>query len=138
MRGRTEADATSLLEDDGFVVTVTQEASDDIADGRVIRTDPPAGASRPEGATITLVVSSGPEQQNKTVPGVVGLSEANATQVLESNGFVVDIQEQEVIAPTDDGRVVSQNPGGGSSRPEGSTVTITVGRLIAPDDDGGE
>ncbi|HJR25822.1 MAG TPA: Stk1 family PASTA domain-containing Ser/Thr kinase [Acidimicrobiales bacterium] len=138
VRGRTEADATSLLEDDGFVVTVTEEASADIADGRVIRTDPPAGASRPEGATITLVVSSGPQQQNKPVPGVVGLSEANATQVLESNGFVVDIQEQEVIAPTDDGRVVSQSPGPGSSRPEGSTVTITVGRLVAPDDDGGE
>jgi serine/threonine protein kinase/beta-lactam-binding protein with PASTA domain len=139
VRGRTEDDATSLLEDDGFVVTVSQEASDDIADGRVIRTNPPAGSSRPRGATITLVVSSGPEkQQNVPVPGVVGLSEASATQVLENDGFVVDVQEQEVINPVDDGRVISQSPNAGQNRPEGSTVTITVGALVAPDDDGGE
>ena len=138
VRGRTEADATSLLEDDGFVVTVKQQADDGIAEGRVIGTEPPAGSSRPRGSTITLVVSSGPEAQNATVPPVVGLSEANATSVLENAGFVVDVQEQEVINPTDDGRVISQSPAGNSNRPEGSTVTITVGRLISPDDDGGE
>jgi beta-lactam-binding protein with PASTA domain len=138
VRGRTEADATSLLEDDGFVVTVRQQADDDVAAGRVVGTDPPAGSSRPRGSTITLIVSSGPEAKNATVPGVVGLSEANATSVLENAGFVVDVQEQEVISPTDDGRVVSQSPNAGASRPEGSTVTITVGRLISPDDDGGE
>jgi beta-lactam-binding protein with PASTA domain/tRNA A-37 threonylcarbamoyl transferase component Bud32 len=138
VRGRTEADATSLLEDDGFVVTVRQQADDDVAAGRVVGTDPPAGSSRPRGSTITLIVSSGPEAKNATVPGVVGLSEANATSVLENAGFVVDVQEQEVITPTDEGRVISQSPNAGASRPEGSTVTITVGRMISPDDDGGE
>ena len=138
VRGRTEGDASSLLEDDGFAVSQTTEHDNTIAAGRVLRTEPPAGSTRPRGSTITLVVSSGPEQQNETVPSVIGLSEANATQVLEAAGFVVDVKDQEVLNPADDGKVVSQSPNGGTSRPSGSTVTITVGQVIGPSDDGGE
>ncbi len=142
VRGRTLGDAQNLLEGDGFEVDSTTEAppeGDDTAKGRVIRTEPPAGSTRPQGSTITIVVSSGPTAPaDKDVPSVVGLSQANATSVLENAGFDVDIQEQEVIDPANDGKVLEQDPNGGEDAPEGSTVTIVVGHLIAADDDGGE
>ncbi len=134
--GRTEGNASALLEQDGFKTSSTSEADPAVDKGKVIRTEPPAGTLRPEGSTITLVVSSGPSET--TVPSVIGLSENSAVSVLEGEGFNVDVQEQEVISPSDEGKVIDQDPKGTEKAPEGSTVTITVGHLILADDDGGE
>ncbi len=133
--GRTLGSAESELRQAGFEVDSTTEADADVPQGRVIRTEPGVGSSQPRGSTITIVVSSGAGETD--VPSVLGLSQAAAVSVLENAGFDVDIQEAEVIDPTEHGKVVEQDPSGGTA-PEGSTVTIVVGTLIAPDDDGGE
>jgi serine/threonine-protein kinase len=134
--GDTVGSASAELEALGFETDTTSEASNDVPQGRVIRTEPGAGSQRQEGSTVTLVVSSGPDEQQ--VPSVVGLSENAAISALESAGFQVDVTTQEVIDPTQDGRVVDQDPNGGQDAPAGSTVTIVVGELIGPSDDGGE
>ena len=100
--------------------------------GRVIRTEPGAGSTQPEGSTITIVVSSGPEPTEVTVPNVVGLSEENATAVLEGKGLVVEVNEFPALDESQDGKVMSQNPPAGSKVESGDTVTITdagLGRL---------
>jgi beta-lactam-binding protein with PASTA domain len=125
--GRTAADAQSLLTGDGFKTTTTSESSDTVPSGRVIRTDPPAGSQRATGATITIVVSSG--SSTKTIPSVVGLSQGSATSALQAQGFHVNVTHQAVLDPTQDGKVVDQNPSGGGTAPSGSTVTITVGQF---------
>ena len=51
---------------------------------------------------------------------------------LESAGFKVSVQNQDVQDPGLDGIVLSQNPTGGTKAPQGSTVTITVGHIIPP------
>ncbi len=127
--GRTLAEASNLLGQNGFAVTQTTEASSTVPKDRVIRTDPPAGTPQPKGAEITVVVSSGPN--TVTVPTVVGLSEANAIKTLQDKGFVVDVKERETVDPAQDGRVISQDPAGNSTADEGSTVMIVVGRLVA-------
>jgi serine/threonine-protein kinase len=127
--GRTVGDAESLLQGDGFTTSTTSESSDTVPSGRVIRTEPPAGSQRPKGSTITLVVSSG--TSNVTVPSVVGLSQTNATSALQSKGFKVNVEQQEVIDPAKDGKVVDQDPNGGTSQPSGSTVTIFVGQAVS-------
>jgi beta-lactam-binding protein with PASTA domain/tRNA A-37 threonylcarbamoyl transferase component Bud32 len=128
--GRTEGDAANLLEQDGFKVSTTTEASS-TKKGRVIRTEPGAGSSRPKGSTVTIVVSDGPS--NATVPSVIGSSEANAVDALEAQGFNVDVQDQEVVDATQEGKVLDQTPSGGTSQETGSTVTITVGRAVFAD-----
>ena len=128
--GRTEGDASNLLEQDGFKVSTTTEASS-TKKGRVIRTEPGAGSSRPKGSTVTIVVSDGPSTAQ--VPSVVGSSEANAVDALEAQGFIVDIVEQEVVDPSQDGKVLDQSPNGGTNQETGSTVTITVGRVVLSD-----
>jgi serine/threonine-protein kinase len=132
--GRTVGDASDLLEADGFKVTTTSESSDTIASGRVIRTEPAAGSQKAKGATVTLVGSSG--SSAKDVPNVVGLSPANAVSTLQNAGFKVNIDNQEVLDPAKDGKVLSQSPSGTKTAPSGSTVTIVVGQAIGGGTDG--
>jgi serine/threonine-protein kinase len=122
--GRTVADASNLLGQAGFKVTQSEAPSSSVAKGRVIKTDPGAGTSLDKGATVDLVVSSGAEDVD--VPGVVGLSQANATNVLKTQGFAVDVQEKETANPNQVGKVLEQDPAGGKA-PSGSEVTIFVG-----------
>jgi serine/threonine-protein kinase len=44
--------------------TQTEEPSDEVQAGRVIRSDPAAGSQVPEGTAVNIVVSSGPEPTN--------------------------------------------------------------------------
>jgi serine/threonine-protein kinase len=67
-----------------------------------------------------------------TVPDVTAQDEDSARSTLEQSGFVVQVQRQDVNDPGLEGIVLSQSPTGGTKAKQGSTVTITVGRLVAP------
>ena len=127
VRGQSENDARNTLSGAGFTgnIQAQQEASNDVPQGQVIRTDPPAGQQAAANATITLFVSSGRGQVG--VPNVEGLTEDNARAQLQ--GFDVQILDQEVNDPNQDGRVLSQNPPGGTQVDEGSTITLVIGRF---------
>ena len=83
-------------------------------DGSVIRTIPGAGEKADAGSEVTLVVSKG--TQPVAVPNVVGQSRDSATSTLQSQGFAVDVNEQESTDATP-GNVTSQNPTSGTSIP---------------------
>jgi beta-lactam-binding protein with PASTA domain len=51
-------------------------------------------------------------------------------QTLQQAGFQVFVSQQGVTTPSDNGRVLAQNPpAGGGQQPKGSGVTLTVGRF---------
>jgi eukaryotic-like serine/threonine-protein kinase len=108
--GQSSVSAANQLGAAGFKVEPVNEASDEVASGTVIRTEPAAGTDAPKGSTVRMVVSSGQEQVR--VPNVVGLTQSAATSELEAAGFTVIVDE--VLDPTRNGRVVSQTPQGGS------------------------
>lgn len=60
VKGKSEADAKSALSD--FNVTTTTEHSDSVAEGNVISQSIDGGQYAEKGASITIVVSSGPEK----------------------------------------------------------------------------
>jgi len=66
------------------------------------------------------------------VPGVSGLSEADAVATLSGAGFVVSVAYADVSDALQNGVVISSSPGG-SQRP-GTTITITVGVYTPPPD----
>ena len=66
------------------------------------------------------------------VPGVNGLSEAEALATLSGAGFVVSVTYADVSDASQAGVVISSSPGG-SQRP-GITITITVGVYTPPAD----
>jgi serine/threonine-protein kinase len=127
--GKTVAEASNLLGQAGFTVNQTTEASDTVAEGTVIRTEPAADTVRPKGSEVVVVVSSGPAEAE--VANVVGQTEGNARAILEGDGFVVLVESVPTDDPTQDGRVVDQDPGGGTTAEVGSTVTIFVGSFSA-------
>ena len=55
--GKTTEEATSLLEAEGYVVTVTQRNTEDYAEGTALSTDPAAGTKHPTGSAVTLYVA---------------------------------------------------------------------------------
>ena len=83
------------------------------------------GCARP--AAVALKISTGPTTVD--VPDVTGLDEQAATRELESAGFHVQVSDEPAAEATEDGIVLRQSPGGGSSGKKGSVVTLTVGRL---------
>jgi eukaryotic-like serine/threonine-protein kinase len=105
------------------VSRVQPEHSDQIPVGDATRTDPVAGTLLPVGAKVTLFVSSG--KPNVNVPDVTGQSQGSASSELTNAGFKVAVTNQTSTSVTP-GNVISQNPGGGSSQPPGTTVSIVV------------
>jgi eukaryotic-like serine/threonine-protein kinase len=88
------------------------------------------------GAIVAGVLLLSPKKV--TVPAVVGAEQATATTVLEQKGFQVNPISRTSDQPQ--GRVIGQNPPGGTRAKKGSTVTITVsggpGQATIPPVDG--
>ncbi len=125
--GQESQTAQQLLQQAGFQVAVQSEQSDSVPSGRVTRTDPGANARVKRGSAVTMFVSTGP--QNVNVPNVVGQMQDQATQTLQQAGFEVFVSQQNTNNPSDNGRVLAQNPAAGQQQPKGSGVTLTVGRF---------
>ena len=123
--GQSRRAARRALERAGFDVKVEREASDGVPDGRAIRTAPPEGSQLEKGSTVTLFVSSGPEQV--AVPDVRGKSRTDAEDAIEEAGLTADVTRRE-DEDADPGTVLSQDPAPGTEVDEGSAVNIVVAR----------
>jgi serine/threonine-protein kinase len=130
--GQPLKQARATLADQGFEVVATERESDE-ARGQVLETDPAPGASVPEGSTVTIFYSDGPEE----VPDVTGLRQQRAEQVLSDAGFSVDVVET-TDTREPEGTVVRQSPEGGQNASEGSTVTIVVSAFEEPTEEPSE
>ncbi|MFC8599714.1 PASTA domain-containing protein [Isoptericola sp. NPDC057191] len=119
--GQDLAAAKSRLQGLGLKVTTTTQASD-APEGQVVRTAG-AGTRVPKGATVTLVVSSGPEQA--VVPDVVGQGEQSAAQAVRDVGLVPRVVSQ-ASGEVPEGDVLGTDPAGGTSVEQGSAVTLVV------------
>ena len=127
------AQAESTLMAKGFKVKRVDRDSNEPKD-TVLSEDPGGNTTAPIGSTITLTVSKGPTEIQ--VPDVTTLDKDTASSTLESSGFKVKIVPQDTTDPTAENIVLDQSPKSGSSAPQGSTVTIFVGRLAGGGDQG--
>jgi serine/threonine-protein kinase len=129
--GLDQVTAAAQLAAKGFQVTTTQEANDTVAAGKVIRTDPTANTPADSGASVTMVVSTGPAPV--AVPNVEGLTESAARDTLQAAGFQQIVKSQDVPFGSDqNGKVISQTPAGGTKLAKGSPVTLIVGHALPP------
>lgn len=116
--GLTEDEAETALEAVGLELDVEDSVnSSEIPEDRIV-SQSPSNTTAEVGSTITVIVSDGPEYVD--IPSVVGMSVAEATQALESQGFVVN--QQSVLGGFSQ-RVTMQTPLN-QSAPRGSEVTI--------------
>src|SRR4051812_15736148 len=122
--GMSEDNATTTLQQAGFVVSSTNAPSDSTPEGIVSDQSPDGGTQATKGSTVTITVSSGPS--TTTVPDEVGQDKQVAIDDLKANGFKVDVQNVACGDPNQDNIVQDQDPAGGSDAPTGSTVGIFV------------
>ena len=122
--GMSEDAAADELNNAGFKVKRVKVSSATVDEGKVVSQDPAGGQGLAKGETVTINVSSGPEQTE--VPNVIGETEAQAKADLLAAGFKVAVVHQATLPPSDDGTVIDQNPNGGTKADKGDTVTITV------------
>jgi eukaryotic-like serine/threonine-protein kinase len=127
--GQAYDTAASILQGQGFAVARRDTDSDRPA-GVVIAQDPVSNTFVGEGTVVTLTVSKGPKQQQ--VPSVENLDVDTARTILRDAKFKVVVSYQDTDDKDLDGNVIAQDPGPGTQAPEGTIVTITVGRYVPP------
>jgi len=121
--GQSKSGAETTLSDAGFKSTSSEEFSDSVAKGKVMRQSPQGGVSVEVGSTVSIVISKGSDVVN--VPDVIGEQEADAIQMIEDAGLTYLVNYQ--AAPRD-GEVLTQAPVPDTEIKRGETVTIWVGK----------
>ena len=121
--GMTVAKATAMLEEAGFRVKVVDAFSNDIKPGRVIDTVPGAGLQAPEGSTVEVRRSIGPEFKQLVLPDVTGMTVDAARARLEGLGLRVYVQE---VSPgcSNGGTVIDTDPLPGTKVRENDRVAL--------------
>ncbi|MGD9986671.1 Stk1 family PASTA domain-containing Ser/Thr kinase [Pseudonocardia sp.] len=132
--GQTVEQAQQLLTERGLTLgkQTEQETTNSSDVGRIISSDPQAGANAPGGSAVNVVV--GKAQSTVSVPDVTGQSADAATNTLEQAGFQVKVSGDTGNNAT----VASTNPSAGTKVAKGTTVTLTMsgsdsGQVQVPD-----
>lgn len=121
LAGSDPDEAADRLAGLGLRARITEAFDDDVPAGVVIGTDPPAGTEVPRDTEVTVVVSKGPDLVR--VPETAGMRVAEAIEVLERAGFVVEEVDGRASA-----RVLDTDPPGGTMARRGSSVIIVTRR----------
>lgn len=101
-----------------------EEASDTVAAGLVIGTEPPAGRSVAPDAEVTLIISTG--RVLKAVPKVLGFRLGKAQKTLEAAGFKLGTTRTGSSDYYDEEVVIKQDPADSAMAAPGSAVNLVV------------
>jgi beta-lactam-binding protein with PASTA domain len=124
VKGLSCDDATAKLKQKTLVATCQDQPSDQ-PQGQAFDSSPAAGTLAPQNSSVTVLVSSGPQQVS--VPPVTNIDKNDAMHMLHDAGLKTAITQQvECTDPAQNNIVQSQDPAAGAQVPQGSTVTIVV------------
>ena len=128
LTGMTEYDARSLLAENGVYLNVAgTEASDDMAEGRVISQLETVGEIIQSGSTVNVIISEG--KPLVTVPSVIGMSESDARSALDEIGLLCEVTYR-VDMDSEIGYVIDQNISGDTEVRKDSTIKIVLPRSL--------
>ncbi len=125
--GKSQTEATSLLEKEGFVVNAVESHDATVEKGIVISQSPEAGTTASNGSSITIRVSLGAEDNKVRVPDVVGMTEMDATATLAESGLPVgNVTETSHEDPALTDMVCYQSYSVGSYVDKGTPVDLRI------------
>lgn len=122
--------AQDYAADNGFNINSTEEFSDDVAKGLVIRQSPPAGSRLNKGNTITVVISKG-KDDSITVDNLVGKSLNEAGKFADDNNLKFSYTEEYSDTITA-GLVIRQTPAAGSKISKDGTFSVVISKGKRP------
>jgi beta-lactam-binding protein with PASTA domain/serine/threonine protein kinase len=117
--------AIATLQNAGFKTRDDKDSDSEVQPGDVIRTEPAAGASVGAGDEITIIVSTGPEQE--PIPDVRGLTPVQARERLKDAGFENVREAPNASTPQQKGTVLQTNPQANQTTAITNLITIVVG-----------
>ena len=123
-------EAKKEIEDLGLVAKIRTEHDAEKPENTVISQSPTDGIELEEGATVSLVVSLGPDENIVEVPNVIGLDQANAEKQLKDKNLTPSVSHREDKSKAE-GLVLSQNPSAGEVS-VGSVISIVVNKYETP------
>jgi len=126
LTGRTDDEATKILEELGFKVTHSYRYDDDVEKDKVISTSPEAGQEAAEGSEVVLYVSNGQEVKQVAVPNVTGISQTAAESSLKALKLVLGNVTKEYSDTVEAGLVISQGIAENTMVNEGTAVDIVI------------
>ncbi len=127
--GETKEDAEKMISNAKLKIEFTEEKSEKVEEGIVIRQEPSANEEVEAGSTVKVYVSIGRGIKQIEMVNVVGQDESTAKKTLEDLGFKVKINYNETSS--DNGKVTKQSIDEGKEVDEGTSVTLTVNKVIA-------
>jgi serine/threonine-protein kinase len=121
------AEAEQRLKESGLVSKI-QTVDSAEPQNTVVDTDPKAGTSVKEGATVTLLVSKG---NQALMPDLTGMTIDEAKKALKDAGFTNTTPRQAtqtVSDPTQVGKILRQDQKAGTAYAKNQTVNVVVGK----------
>ena len=126
----TESEAGRVAKQAGLRIDFEEDFSETIAKGRVISTDPAAGARMLDGGQLHATVSRGPERY--AMPVVGGLSRTDAIAALKRARLEVGKVTEEYSRSVLDGTVLHASERAGTLLRKGTDVDLVVSRGPQP------
>ncbi|QES42694.1 Stk1 family PASTA domain-containing Ser/Thr kinase [Streptomyces venezuelae] len=115
--------AAKQITDRGFTPARQDVASEDVEEGKVIKTTPAAGTPADPGSTVNVQVAKAAEEEEATVPPLTGQKLKDARKALEDAGLSVGT----ITGPQDDDAlVVLSQPNAGEKVKPGTAVNLTT------------
>lgn len=118
--------ATDILESLGLEINVIAYEKSDKADGTILNQSVEEDEMVAPGTVINVVVAGDNDSKVEIkVPKLVGETEANARKILQSLGFImeVDYETSDTVAKD---LIISQDPEEGTKKKKGSTIKVVV------------
>lgn len=115
------------LDAHGIELKEEKEYSDDVDEGKVIRTDPEAGTELARGETLTVYISLGKESKTADVPSLTGMTRDAAQQALSERGLKLGSVD-EVESDKPEGTVVWQSVDANRTVDQGTSVNIQISK----------
>ncbi|MDN5558076.1 MAG: Stk1 family PASTA domain-containing Ser/Thr kinase [Ruaniaceae bacterium] len=135
LEGMTEAEALRELQANDLVgITATERVPhEDIEEGSVVSSNPPADEMVDIGSEVEITLSDGPGSFE--LPDLTGMTEAEARAELTRLELEFSGQTLEDAPRFDQNEVVSTNPAAGATvkKGDGVTLTIATGSVNVPD-----
>ena len=128
----TQNEAVKILQDAGFKVAdeIEEVASDDVEEGKIVKTKPVAGTKKTKGTEITLYASSG--DATYTLEDYTGKNYLTVQGTLEAYGIYVLVEKRDVDDATkyEGNEVIDQSIKAGEKVSAKDTVTLYIPNIV--------
>lgn len=132
LASRPQAQAVALARQQGLQLDTTQEFSETVPKGTVIRTDPRAGDRVLKDGTVQAWVSKGPERY--LMPSVVGMDESQARGAIEKKNLAVGKVTHAYNEEVPQGIIATVSQSRGTELKRGTKIDLVVSKGPRPID----